>query len=223
MSHDARAHAARTSSDLAVRRRGERGFSLVELMVAIGVTLVLLAIVPRALTAITDANAYSQGTSAAAFQARNAVQQLTYRVQSAKQICLPTQLTTAGPTVAAGFAVRVETLAFGKDQWDQWIVDTGTHQLEEQDWSPTWVSGNAVPAWNTVATMVVNSATAPFSLPTVATGSPQTLSVDLQVTETFGHTTQTAELKTTLPAFNTPYTSSPTVTCATAHTQEGWT
>jgi type II secretory pathway pseudopilin PulG len=208
--------APRTHSD-------EDGFTLVELMVAIGVTLALLALLPVVIQAITDTASFSQGTSAGSAQATNAIEQLKSRVESASQVCLPTSMTTVGPTVSSGFGVRVQTFAFGKAQWDQWIVDTTTHTLQEQDWSTNWVPGDAVPAWNTVASFVVNSSTVPFSLPTAAAGSPQSLAIDLQVTETFGHRAQAVEFKSVIPAYATPYTSSPPVSCATASTQEGWT
>ena len=199
------------------------GFTLVELMVAITITIVLLAMVPFVIQAVSDSAAYSQGTAAASTQARTAFQEMQNRVQSASQVCLPTQMTTVGPTVTAGFGLRIMTYAFGKSQWDQWIVNTSTHTLQEQEWPSNWVNGNAVPAWNTVATGVVNSSTVPFSLPTVSTGSPQTLAADLQLQTSYGHTKQSAEFKATMAALDTPYTSNPTVVCATASTQEGWT
>lgn len=204
-------------------RRDAEGFTLIELAIALLITMMLLTIVPSVIAAVSDANSYATGTTAGSVQARTAIQDLQYRVQSATQICLPTQLTTVGPTVGAGFAVRVQTQAFGKALWDQWMLNTTTHQLQEQEWSTTWTTGNAVPSWNTVATAIVNSSTAPFALPTVATGSPQTLSVDFQVSESYGNKTQIAELKTSIAAFSTPYTSNPPVACATAPTQESWT
>jgi prepilin-type N-terminal cleavage/methylation domain-containing protein len=203
--------------------RGDRGFTLIEIVVAIGVTLTLLALVPVVIQAVSDAAAFSQGTSAGGAQSINAIEQLESRVESASQICLPTSMTTVGPNVSAGFGLRVQTIAFGKSLWDQWIVNTSSDTLQEQDWSTTWVSGDAVPAWTTVATNVINSSTVPFSLPTVSSGSPQTLSMDLQVTETYAHKSQAVEFKAVIAAFSTPYTSSPPVACSTASTQEGWT
>lgn len=203
--------------------RGDEGFTLIELAVALLITMILLTVVPSVISAVSDANSYARGTTAGSVQARTAIQDLEYRVQSASQICLPTSMTTVGPTVTAGFAVRVQTQAFSKSLWDQWMLNTSTHVLQEQEWSTTWVTGNAVPAWNTIATAIVNSSTAPFALPAVSTGSPQTLSVDFQVSESYGNKAQTSELKTSIAAFNTPYTSSPPVACATAPTQESWT
>jgi prepilin-type N-terminal cleavage/methylation domain-containing protein len=204
-------------------RDGESGFTMIELAVALTLTLILLSAVPVIITALSDASRYSQGISSGGTQARTAIQQLESRVQSASQVCLPTQMTTAGPTVGSGFGLRVLTLAFGESFWDQWMVNTTTDQLLEQNWPATWTAGNAVPAWTAVATNVVNSTTAPFSLPTVTTGSPQTASVDLQVDQFAGNHSQPVEVQASIAALNTPYSSSPSVTCATAASQEGWT
>jgi len=204
-------------------RPDDAGFTLIELMVAITITLVLLALVPTVMESVSHGAAYSQGVAAGASQALTLVQELESRVESASQICLPTQLTTAGPTVSAGFAVRVLTSAFGQPSWDQWMLNASTHVLQEQQWSTTWVTGNAVPPWITIGTSIVNSSTVPFALPTVVTGSPQTLTVDLQTKETEGTQSQSIEFKSSVTAFDTPYSSSPPVSCATAATQEGWT
>lgn len=199
------------------------GFTLIELAMAMTVTLILLLMVPIAIQAVNDASAYSQGTAAGAVQARTAVENLESRLESASQVCLPTQMTTAGPTVTSGFAVRVLSGAFGTTQWIQWMLNTSTHVLQEQTWPTNWVVGNTVPPWIPISSTITNSATVPFALPAVATGSPQKLTVDLQTTEKFGNKTQAVELKTSISTFDTPYSSSPPVSCATAVTQEGWT
>ncbi len=205
------------------RHAGSDGFTLIELAMAMTVTLILLFMVPVAIKAVTDSSAYTQGTAAGSAQVRTALEDLQSRVESASQICLPTQMTSAGPTVASGFAVRVLSGAFGTTQWDQWMVNTTTHVLSEQTWPTNWVVGDAVPQWIPIASKIVNSSTAPFSLPTVTTGSPQELALDLQAMETYSNTSQSVALKGSISAFDTPYSSSPTVSCATAVTQEGWT
>jgi hypothetical protein len=172
---------------------------------------------------VSDANSYSQGVTAGSAALANVVQELEPRVESASQICLPTQLTTAGPTITAGYGVRVLSEAFGQTLWDQWWLNTTTGVLAVQVWPTSWVSGNPVPPWTPIATSIINTSTAPFSLPSVQTGSPQILSVDLQGHGTYGTRSQTVEFKSSIAALNTPYSSSPPVTCATAATQEGWT
>lgn len=205
------------------KRSNDDGFTLIELMVAITITLVLLALVPSVMQAVTHGADYTQGTTAGAAQALTLVQELESRVESASQICLPTQMTTVGPTVTSGFAVRVLTSAYGQSLWDQWMVNTATHVLQVQQWPTTWVTGNAVPPWVTIGQSIVNSSTVPFALPTVVTGSPQTLTVDLQMRETEGNESQNVEFKSSVTAFDTPYSSSPPVSCASASTQENWT
>jgi prepilin-type N-terminal cleavage/methylation domain-containing protein len=204
------------------RENGD-GFTLVELIVAGAIAAILLTLIPRAIAAVSDATAYSQGTTAGSDLAETGLQQMTNAVESASQVCLPTQMTTVGPTVTSGFAVRVLSSAFGKSLWDQWMLNTTTHVLEMQAWPTTWTTGNAVPPWIPIAQGVSNSTTAPFSLPSSVTGSPQSLAVDLQISENYGNKSQAVELKATIAAFDTPYSSNPSVTCATAATQEGWT
>ena len=204
-------------------RHDEDGFSLIELIVAMGIALLLLTIVPIVIQSVSDANSYSQGVTAGSTGLANAVQELEPRVQSASQICLPTQLTTAGPSVTSGYGMRVLSEAFGQTTWDQWWLNTSTHVLSVQQWPSNWVAGNSVPQWLPIAQSVVNSSTPPFSLPTVPTGSPQTLSLDLQAHGGYGNRLQTVEFKSSIAAFDTPYSSNPPVSCATAATQEGWT
>ena len=103
------------------------------------------------------------------------------------------------------------------------MLSTSTHMLEVQVWPTTWVPGNAVPPWITIGRSIVNSSTVPFTLPTVVTGSPQVLTVDLQTKEIEGNESQNVEFKSSVTAFDTPYSSNPPVSCATAATQEGWT
>ena len=161
----------------------EDGFSLIELMVAMGVALLLLAIVPRVIQSVADANSYAQGVTAGSAALANVVQELEPRVESASQICLPTQLTTAGPTITSGYGFRVLSEAFGQTLWDQWWLNTTTGVLAVQVWPTNWVVGNAVPAWNPIATSIINTSTAPFSLPTVPTGSPRSSRLTCRVTE----------------------------------------
>jgi len=199
------------------RHRGDdSGFTLVEMLVTMVITLVVLALVPPILETAYKSTSDSQSISAGSGEARLAVQNLAAQVGSAIQICLPTTLTTTGPTVTSGFAVRVESLAFGRTQWDQWYLNTSTNQLEEQQFSTTWTSSNPVPPWVPVAQPVVNSSSnPPFSLPSTSTGSPENLAVTLYVTGGSKHTTQTVVITSTIAALSTPYApSSPSQPCA---------
>ncbi len=176
------------------------------------ITLIVIALIPPVLSTVTNSTSASEGITAGSAQARIALENIVVQVGSASEICLPTTLTTTGPTVTSGFAVRVLSLAFNKSQWDQWML-TSSHVLEEQEWPTTWTTGNPVPPWVPVAQPVVNSSVPPFALPTLSAGSPQSLSITLYVTETQRHSSEKILIKSTVAALNTPYTA--TSTCAT--------
>jgi Tfp pilus assembly protein PilV len=189
------------------------GFTLVEMLVSMVITMVVFALLPPMLATVMGSTSASRGVAAGTSQARIAVESMVVQVGSASQICLPTTLTLTGPTVASGFAVRVLSLAFGKSQWDQWMV-TSTHLLEEQEWPTTWTTASPVPPWVIVAQPVVNASSAPpFGLPTLVAGSPQSLSIVFYVTEKQGHESEQVLIKSTVAALNTPYLT--TSTCAT--------
>jgi len=192
--------------------RDSAGVTLVELLVTMVITMIVIALMPPILNAVTSSTTTSEGITAGSAQARLAVENIALQVGSASEICLPTTLTMTGPTVTSGFAVRVLSLAFNKSEWDQWMV-TSSHVLEEQQWPTTWTTSNPVPPWVPVAQPVVNSSVAPFSLPALSAGSPQSLAIALYVTETKGHMSQQVLIKSTVAALDTPYTASST--CAT--------
>ncbi|HEV8063553.1 MAG TPA: hypothetical protein VGP46_01920 [Acidimicrobiales bacterium] len=190
------------------RRLADAGFTLAEVVVTMLVSMIMVGLVTPIFETMVVASTTSQSINSATAQARLAVDNLGALVGSGAEICLPTSMTTAGPTVAAGFAVRVESLAFGRTQWDQWMLNGATHQLQEQTWPTTWTTGNAVPPWVVVANSVTNT-TAPFSLPTTAAGALQTLGVNLVVTSGTARGAQTVAIQSTIAAMDTPYSATP--------------
>ena len=184
------------------------------MLVSLVITLVIVATIPPILQTVQGSTTASAGISAGSAQAGLAVENIAVQVGSASQICLPTSLTLTGPTVAPGFAVRVLSLAFNKSEWVQWMVDTSTHVLEQQEWPTTWTAGNPVPSWVVVAHPVVNSVIPPFSLPSSTSGAPRSLAIALYVTEAQRHTSQPVVVKSSVAALNTPYAASST--CATS-------
>ena len=192
----------------------QAGTTLVEFAVAMAVTLLLLALVPAGIQTVSDSTSYARGTSLGASRALAVVQRLQDQVTSASQICLPTVLTTTGPTVAAGFGLRVMTLSHGRERWVQWYLDTAHQTVFEQVWPATWTAQDPVPGWVRVGETVVNDASAPpFALPAFAVGSPQTLDVHVVVDVHDGHRSEPVRLKTTMAALNTPYATNPDVAC----------
>jgi prepilin-type N-terminal cleavage/methylation domain-containing protein len=196
-------------------RSDSSGFTLVELVVAMALTLVVVALLPRILETTMTATSSAQGTATGAAQAELAIQNLDAQVASASQVCLPTQLTdpTSGTpvTVTSGFALRVEQVESATtDQWEQWEVNTSSGLLQEERYTPQQAGGG----WVTVAKTIYNSTVVPFTEPSVTAGSPQEVLIDLQVSERPGRLSQKLEIKSAVSAFSTPYTLSPTPLCS---------
>ena len=205
--------------DGAARRRNRddsSGFTLIELVVAMAITLLVMSAVPSIIEAMTTASSTAEGTAIASEQAQLATDNLDSQVASASQVCLPTQLTNpASPgvpmTVSPGFALRIEQVTSSTtDQWKQWVVNTASGLMQEETYTP----GAAGGGWVTVAKTIYNSTVVPFTEPTAAAGSPQELLIDLQVSEHPGRLSQKLTIKSAVSAFSTPYTLSPTPVCS---------
>jgi hypothetical protein len=147
---------------------GDRGVTLVELMVTILLTTILLGVVIAPLIIVTHVTGSTVSTSQATASARAAFQDMSAGVTSASQICLPTQLTST-QTATVGDAVRVKTNVFGTVKWEQWWVNPSTNQLLAQSWT------TAVPSptsWRTVANNVSSVSPPPTPPPTPFAISP---------------------------------------------------
>lgn len=183
------------------KARDDRGFSLVELCVAMVITAAVMALVPSLFTGVTTASDTAQGTSIGSEQADLAIQNLDRQVASASQVCLPTDVTTS-ETVTAGWALRVyQEEPSGVSQWEQWVVDPTAGIMKEETFSASG-GGNG---WQTVAHTIYNTTVAPFQEPSSASGSPKEVLIDLQVSEKPGRLTQTLDIKSAVSAFSTPY------------------
>jgi prepilin-type N-terminal cleavage/methylation domain-containing protein len=208
--------------------RHSPGFTLVELIVTMMLLSIVMAAVIPTLVAVTGSITTSGQVLTGEAQARLAIQNLEIQVASASEICLPTQFTTAGFTLRI-LQVLSTTTSGGSltttYRWDQWMVATGTSVLEEEDsanqstTSSTGISwpknSNGSAAWVPVSHYMVNSSTPPFSLLSTSKGSPQALSVDLQVSDGTGHGAQVVTMQSTIAALDTPYVLSPSA-CSTA-------
>jgi len=71
-------------------RNDESGFTLIEMVVAMALTLIVLLLLPAILSTTTTATSTSEGTTTGAEDAQLAIQNLDAQVASASQVCLPT-------------------------------------------------------------------------------------------------------------------------------------
>lgn len=140
---------------------GDRGLTLVELLVTMLLSAILLGIVATPFLTVTTVSRSAVSSSQAAASARAAFADMSASIASASEICLPTQLTST-QTTALGNAVRVKTDVYGTSAWEQWWLDPSTGQLLAQ----RWVGSTPPSSWRTVASQVspTSSATPPFTI-----------------------------------------------------------
>jgi Tfp pilus assembly protein PilV len=147
--------------------RGDRGFTLVETMVTMLLTIIVLGAVIAPLITLTNVTGNTESTSQATASARAAIEDMSAAITSASQICLPAQLTST-QTATLGTAVRVKTNVFGTAEWEQWWINPSTNELKAQSWTTAQPSPTS---WRTVANNV-----APVSSPPTPAPAPFTIS-----------------------------------------------
>lgn len=187
-------------------QRAEDGFTVAELAVGMLLLSIVMAIALPILTSVSSSTAEATGNAAGSASANLAMESLSWQIGSASEICLPTTLTQTGLTVAPGFAVRALSESYGTTRWDQWMVNPTTKMLQEQIWSPTWTTSQAVPPWVNVTGPILNATTdPPFAPVAVASGAPQSLTVHLVVADSKASDARTVSLRGTIVALDTPY------------------
>jgi prepilin-type N-terminal cleavage/methylation domain-containing protein len=154
---------------------GQAGFTVTELVVAMSIFAVLLAIFGAAIVSFTSATTRTLQTSDQATEARNAFNLFDRQVRSAAAVNRP-QL------VGANWYVEYRNEAAIPSVCTQWVLRTGTSTLAVRTWV-SGVSAVATPsAWRTISTAVVNTpAQPPFSFTAATVTSPrQQLTIDLR-------------------------------------------
>ena len=207
-------------SGIVRRRRPDEGYlTMIEVVVTLLLTGLVLGLVTPLVQTVQGSFAASRQALAAEAQARLAVMNLTRQVTGAAAVCLPAQFTPTGFTLRVLAVVSTTTSGSTLTttyRWEQWRVVTSSHVLEEEVSATTtsprapvsWPSSGGNPLWTTVARNVANTASGPFSLAASAHGSPQQLSVQLQVTGG-GTPHQTFLVSSQVAALNTPYLANP--------------
>jgi prepilin-type N-terminal cleavage/methylation domain-containing protein len=210
----------------------DRGFTLVETIVTMFIATVLVSVMTPFLMATTTSLTVSGKLVQAQAQARLAIESMQLEVESASEVCLPTQFTSPG------FSLRILQIVSTTDsggsltdnyRWNQWQLSTATQTLTEErsaiqsssgDSSITWTGG-----WQPIATGIANSSagsspTPPFALVTPASGSPQGLAVNLLINGATSGSPGTMQLTTDYAAFATPYSDAGATACSGATPSE---
>ncbi len=178
-------------------RAGEQGFSLVEILVAMGVATIVLALVATSLAVDLKTNNESVAVNHENQLANDALIQIQQQTSSANLVFNPaTEAAKAGTGIPAGFSVRLLSVTASGTTCEQWRVVTT--RLEQRSWpegSPDQVSG-----WREVIRGVVNPTTRPpFVLATTSVYDNRVLSVDL-VVRTGGPTAPSTRVTTSFSA-----------------------
>lgn len=185
----------------APRVRGEGGFTLVELLVAMGIFTTLLTFMVVAIGAMVTDLRKTQGIADASDQARRAFERLDKQVRYADAINAPTKVGTNWYVEFRTTDVQQRHLC------RQWRLVTGTDQLQQRSWTADTTPSPA-PAWSPMAFGVVNDLTTqpPFGfLPATIERPHQQLTLRL-VVRRGAKPSGTAETRTTFAARNTTTT-----------------
>jgi prepilin-type N-terminal cleavage/methylation domain-containing protein len=152
---------------LARRSGADDGMSLVELMVAMLIFSVVMAVSFSVLASVQRQSSDVQAREDTVGNARLATEQMDRQIRSGNVLYDPqaeNYHNPAHPSVVQP-SMRVYTQANGTQQCVQWYVDTYTDTLQFRSWSPTWQTDGIVSGWSVVAHYILNDAsTPPFSL-----------------------------------------------------------
>jgi len=164
-----------------VRRRDERGTTLVEMVIVMSLLSVILGIVLAALVSMQNTENRVNGRSQTNDQVQLAVQQIDRQVRSGNVLYPPDQEgINAGTGIPAGFSMRIYTQANGLAKCVQWRVTSGN--LQSRSWEPIPLSPwyRNASAWRTVADHIVNgSSNPPFALDPAAAYSGRLINIDV--------------------------------------------
>jgi prepilin-type N-terminal cleavage/methylation domain-containing protein len=195
----------------------EDGMTLVELIVAMGILSIMLAISMVAVSGMTKSTVRAQAVTNSTDQLRTVFQRLDKEVRYASAINAPG---TAGGSIYLEYLVDASA-ANGEAQCVQWRYVTDTAELQRRVWSP---HSGSPSTWNTLVTGLRNdlskSEQQPFEL--IRAGnyngkvySKQQLTVYLDAGMGDSEDPRGGQLSTTLVALNSSSTS-PTTVCLNA-------
>jgi Tfp pilus assembly protein PilW len=145
------------------RVRGQSGFTLAELLIAMMILMIVVVIFDGVLVSIQNAVASEDLRSQNLDQVRIAQEALDRQIRSANYIYDPTTETsrTFGSSLTNGYSLRIygQSNAFNPTSVCMlWQITSGD-QLQIKTWPPGQ-SGSAT-SWNTISTGIVNRSTSP--------------------------------------------------------------
>ncbi len=126
----------------------DSGFTLIELIVAMGIFSIFLSVMTAAVGGMTNSLRKTQGIADSADQARRVFDRLDRQIRYADAVNRETK-------VGQNWYIEFRTFdSKGVKTCRQWRLVAAQHRLQERSWTGTPVPA---PAWTTVATGVVNA------------------------------------------------------------------
>jgi len=192
-------------------RRDDGGFTLMELIVAIGLLSILMAIVTTAIVSMFQTVRKQQGQADAIDQIRFVVDKLDKSVRYANAINTPAVGATAGITYVEWRAGNLTGATNFDQTCTQWRFDSTTGLLQ----SRSWIEGQSgtLTAWFTQATGISQNGSNPvFAAPvSSATGAAAQTKQQLQIWFNATNGVQQTTTRTTKVTFTAQNTTSSAV------------
>lgn len=164
----------------------EQGFTLLELLIAMGIGVVVITLVMMSLGLYVQTGDNGVAMGQADSNADLVLAQIQREIVGTNVIFNPaTEGTNAGTGIPPGFSLRVLTAAAGQTTCVQWrVLGSGAGPLAGDLQTRSWPNGepSKVTQWSTIATGVDNAATQPpFVLDTTSGYGHRLLDVDLVI------------------------------------------
>ena len=148
-------------------RHSDRGYSLAEMLVAMGIFGVLMSFVFGLLITITTKSQDTQARALALEDMRLGVSQIDHQVRSGNVILDPGSETMASSGVGPYYSMRILTQEAGDTRCAQWRVIDYNHDgfgnLEFRTWDPAYPDVDDVTEWGVVAHNIVDVGVHPTS------------------------------------------------------------
>ena len=208
--------------------RDERGFTLVELLVAMAIHSIVMLVFTRTLASVQMAAVRQENLSRTNDQLRLVVEEMDRQIRSGQVLFDPASEGSSTCTgCQSGYTLRVYTMSnanavsaggLGYATCVLWKVESASpYALKTVHWQSSNPNGT-VTAWRTVATGIVNSQVSGAAAPFTLESGSRTLDLSFAVNQDLvNRSTQTTYVQASLTGRNTA-AGTPVTVCATLPT-----
>lgn len=194
--------------------RRDEGFTLVELMIALGVFAIFLGIALSSILSLTKASTQTQVTARSSSAELALFSRLDHQIRYSDSINFPGDGATTGDTYIE-FRTPALSTASGIALCTQWRFDPTAHKIQSRQWNDT-TGTNAGNTWDTLLTNVATDPGDDYPFKLIPASSGGSSNQELQITVDSGNASvQGAAIISTFVARNSSLTTSPSNSDAT--------